>query len=78
MNPYGMLAPSPLSFLLILLLVVTTGTAWFAAIHPGFIRSVLQGDVPDDPACGNSRALRIGGILFGAAGFLLLVIPDLF
>ncbi|WP_276353925.1 hypothetical protein [Cohnella caldifontis] len=70
-------APSPVSFLLALLLVVTTGTAWFTALHPGFLWRVLQGgSLSEDAFPAYCRAIRVGGVLFGAAGLLLLELQE--
>jgi hypothetical protein len=69
--------PSPLSFLLAMLLVATSGTAWFTALHPGFVWRVLQGGGHADEAYpAFRRAIRACGVLLGAAGWLLLELPE--
>lgn len=64
------------TFLLVLLLVVSTGTAWFTALHPGFVWRVMQGNAVSEEGNPFIRLLRRGGILFGAAGLLLLFLSD--
>ncbi|MBW5448332.1 hypothetical protein GE107_20015 [Cohnella sp. CFH 77786] len=67
------------SFMLMMLVVVATGTAWFVALHPRFIWRMLHGSgVSGDPPASYSQMIRLGGLIFGAAGMDLLLASDLF
>lgn len=67
-----------LSFALLMLLVVSTGTAWFVAMHPQFIWRLIQGEsAGGDPPAAHHRALRFAGVMCGAAGLLMLLVGDL-
>jgi hypothetical protein len=65
------------SFLLVMLVLILTGTAWFTAMHPGFIWRITLGARYGKPASWQAMlALRIGGILVGAAGLAFLFLSD--
>ena len=66
------------SELFMMMVVVATGTAWFAVIHPGFIwRMIRGGGVAEDPPEVYALRIRLGGSCFGIAGMLLLLLADL-
>ncbi|WP_027093867.1 hypothetical protein [Cohnella thermotolerans] len=68
---------SSASSLVSLFLVFWTGSAWFAALHPQAFRQWLKafglfGKTADDPRF----PYRIVGLVYGAAGLLLLAFPS--
>lgn len=68
----------PVSLLLLMTLVVLAGTAWFAALHPGFVRRMIQGeeDVRDAAASAEHQRIRRSGLVVGMAAILLLLLTD--
>jgi len=66
-----------ISFLLVLLVLLVSGTALFAALHPHFVWRVFLGTRFGREAPRYVMlALRIGGILVGAAGVAFLLLSD--
>jgi|GEM_PF-2177271 len=70
----------PISLLLLMMLVVLAGTAWFAALHPRFIRRMMLGEAADaaDRECAVAEFQRIrwSGLAVGSAALLLLMMTD--
>ncbi|WP_123041883.1 hypothetical protein [Cohnella candidum] len=75
-----MAAAAPLiSFMLAMLLIVSTGTAWFAALHPRFIGRFIQGNEDSNETdAGLYLSIRLGGMALGLIGVFLLFLGDVF
>lgn len=68
----------PISLLLLMMLVVLAGTAWFAALHPRFVWRMIQGDAADREyaAASEFQRIRLSGLAVGMAALLLLLLTD--
>lgn len=70
-------AASAISFLIVMAVLILTGTAWFTALHPGFVWRIFLGS-----RCGRKAprqamlALRIAGLVVGALGLAFLFLSD--
>lgn len=74
-----MAAAAPLiSFMLAMLLIVSTGTAWFAALHPRFIGKFIHGDEDPEETAALYLSIRLGGMALGLIGVFLLFMGDVF
>ncbi len=70
-------AAPAISFLLVMPILILTGTAWFTALHPAFIWRMMQGGRYREPSSPHAfLALRVGGVLIGAAGLAYLFLSD--
>lgn len=68
-----------LSMMLLMFLVVWTGTAWFIALHPSFVwRIIHRSDGANAAPSFDPRALRLGAVCYGAAGLALIILSDLY
>lgn len=68
-----------LSFLLMMLVIVSTGTAWFVALHPRFVWRMFRGSRAEEmPSAADYRMLRLGGIGVGIVGMALILLTDFF
>ncbi|TJY42737.1 hypothetical protein E5161_07805 [Cohnella pontilimi] len=68
-----------LSIMLLMFLVVWTGTAWFIALHPKFVWSIIRRtDAGDAAPAFDQRALRRGALFYGAVGLVLILLSDLY
>lgn len=68
------------ALMLSLLLVFWTGSAFFVILYPRAVWRFVQGwrwGTSGEPADDHLRIIRVQGILMGAAGALLLVVPKL-
>jgi hypothetical protein len=73
-------AISLISTMLLMFLVVWTGTAWFIAFHPKFVWRMIQrtDGSADAPQAFDQRALRVGAVWYGAVGLALILLSDLY
>ncbi|MBB6671671.1 hypothetical protein [Cohnella nanjingensis] len=68
------------ALMLSLALVFWTGSAIFVVLHPRAVWRLVQGrrwETSREPESDNLWLIRIQGIFMGAAGLLLLVVPQL-
>jgi hypothetical protein len=69
-----------ISMMLLMFLVVWTGTAWFIALHPSFVwRMIRRTDQSaESPPAFDQRALRFGAVWYGAVGLALILLSDFY
>lgn len=67
-----------LSILLLILLVASTGTAWFAVLHPDFIWRMFRSrrSPVDKLPVASARLIRISAAGLGIAGVMALMLLD--
>jgi hypothetical protein len=67
-----------LSMMLLMFLVVWTGTAWFIALHSRFVWRIMrgEGDTADDGSAPGYRSLRLAALCYGAVGLILVILAD--
>ncbi|RUS45313.1 hypothetical protein [Cohnella sp. AR92] len=68
---------SPMSVpaaILALFLIFWTGSSWFVALHPKLFRRVFRRAADER---GGLAFVRAAAIVYGIAGFILLLLPNL-